>query len=103
MGDETPWQQAVLAYASDMGLIGAGMRPHGLVFGAPGLEDASLDHAMWFHRPTDVSRWHLFDMVSPSSSGARGVNFGQIYREDGVLVASCAQEGLMRYRPPPAP
>jgi acyl-CoA thioesterase-2 len=98
VGGEPHWQQAALAYASDLALLTASMRPHGLVFGTPSLQEASLDHAMWFHRPTDLTRWHLYDIDSPSASGARGFNRGSIYREDGTLVCSCAQEGLIRVR-----
>jgi acyl-CoA thioesterase-2 len=59
---------------------------------------------MWFHRPTNFNEWHLYQQESPSASGGRGFNLGYIYRaSDGVLVASCAQEGLMRMRKPKAP
>jgi acyl-CoA thioesterase-2 len=98
LGDDPRWQQAGLAYASDMGLLAAAMHPHAVLWSAPGVQSASLDHAIWFHRPTDLSRWHLYDIDSPSASGARGFNRGAIYREDGTLIASCAQEGLLRYR-----
>jgi acyl-CoA thioesterase-2 len=98
VGDELHWQQAAMAYASDMALLTASMRPHGLLFGSPSLQEASLDHAMWFHRPTDLTRWHLYDIDSPSASGARGFNRGSIYRDDGALTCSCTQEGLIRVR-----
>jgi acyl-CoA thioesterase-2 len=100
VGDDLRWQQVALAYASDMALLAASMRPHGLLFGSPQLQEASLDHAMWFHRPTDLTQWHLYDIDSPSASGARGFNRGSIYRADGTLVCSCAQEGLIRVREP---
>jgi acyl-CoA thioesterase-2 len=100
VGEEPKWRQAALAYASDMALLAASVRPHGVVFGSPQLQEASLDHAMWFHRPTDPTQWHLYDMDSPSASGARGFNRGAIYRHDGTLVASACQEGLIRLRPP---
>jgi acyl-CoA thioesterase-2 len=100
VGGETHWQQAALAYASDLALLSASTRPHPVSFGSPELQVASLDHAMWFHRPTDLSRWHLYDIDSPSASGARGFNRGLIYREDGTLVCSAAQEGLIRLRRP---
>jgi len=96
IGDDPRMQQAVLAYASDMNLAGNAMRPHGLMWRSPGLQSASLDHAMWFHHPTDFNKWHLYVMDSPAASDARGFNRGSIYNEDGVLVASTAQEGLMR-------
>ena len=100
MGADQRLHQAALAYCSDMALLSACARPHGVHWHMPGYQSASLDHAMWFHRPSDSSQWHLYDMDSPSASGARGFNRGEIYRQDGTLVASCAQEGLVRYRPP---
>lgn len=87
-------QQVVLAYASDMTLLGTSLRPHGVHWSE--LQSASLDHAMWFHRPIDANAWHLFDQESPSASGGRGMNLGYLYHADGALVATCAQEGLMR-------
>jgi acyl-CoA thioesterase-2 len=98
--DDIPFQQAVLAYASDMSLLSTAMRPHGVNWRTPGLQTASLDHAIWFHRPSSFNDWHLYDQKSPSASGSRGFNLGEIYNADGRLVASTAQEGLMRYRPP---
>ncbi|MFN3583433.1 acyl-CoA thioesterase [Phenylobacterium sp.] len=99
IGDDPRMQQVILAYASDMSLLGTGLRPHGVNWQTPGMQTASLDHAMWFHRPTDFNEWHLYVQESPSASGGRGFNLGQIYRaSDGALVASCAQEGLMRMR-----
>jgi acyl-CoA thioesterase-2 len=100
VGDDLRWQQVGLAYASDMALLAASIRPHGVLFGSPRLQEASLDHAMWFHRPTDLTRWHLHDIDSPSASGARGFTRGSIYRDDGTLVASCVQEGLIRLHDP---
>lgn len=94
-GDDAVINQALLAYASDFSLLGTAMRPHGLTWRSR-VQTASLDHIVWFHRPTNFSRWHLYVQDSPSASGARGFNRGAIYREDGVLVASTAQEGLMR-------
>jgi acyl-CoA thioesterase-2 len=98
LGDDLRWQQVALAYASDMGLLAASLSPHAVLWNEPGMQTASLDHAIWFHRPTDLSHWHLYDMDSPSASGARGFNRGSVYREDGTLVASCVQEGLIRRR-----
>jgi acyl-CoA thioesterase-2 len=89
-----------MAFASDIGLMGTAMLPHPVNWATPNLQSASLDHAMWFHHPSDFSRWHLFSHDSPSASGGRGFNRGGIYRDDGVLVASVAQEGLMRLRKP---
>ena len=91
--------QVIMAYASDMSLLGTAIRPHAVSWQTPGMQTASLDHAMWFHRPSDFNEWHLYDQESPSASGGRGFNLGYIYRaSDGALVASCAQEGLMRRR-----
>jgi len=97
LGDDVALNQALLAYASDFSLLGTAMRPHGVSW-MSGVQTASLDHIIWFHRPTNFSRWHLYVQDSPSASGARGFNRGAIYREDGVLVASTAQEGLIRQR-----
>lgn len=91
-------QQAVLAYASDMTLLDTSLFAHGRAVFDPGLQVASLDHSMWFHRPVNVSDWHLYSQDSPNSSGARGLTRGSIYSRDGVLVASVAQEGLIRER-----
>jgi acyl-CoA thioesterase-2 len=99
IGPDPYMHQVILAYASDMSLLGTAVRPHGVSWRTPGFQSASLDHAMWFHRPTDFNEWHLYEQVSPSASGGRGFNLGYIYRaSDGALVASCAQEGLMRMR-----
>src|SRR5688500_1913281 len=104
IGADQHMHQVILAYASDMSLLGTAIRPHGVSWRTPGFQSASLDHAMWFHRPTDFSEWHLYSQESPSASGGRGFNLGDIYRaSDGALVASCAQEGLMRMRKPRAP
>ena len=100
IGDDPVFNQAVLAYASDMSFLSTSMRPHGMSWQTRGLQTASIDHAIWFHRPVDFNDWHLFAQKSPSASGARGFNIGEIYSQDGRLVASAAQEGLMRYRPP---
>ncbi len=97
LGDDIALNQTLLAYASDYSLLGTAMRPHGASW-MSGMQTASLDHILWFHRPTNFSRWHLYVQDSPSASGARGFNRGAIYREDGVLVASAAQEGLIRRR-----
>ena len=86
----------VLAYASDLSLLGATLIPHGLHIGAPGLQTASLDHSMWFHRPFRADEWLLYDQVSPSASGGRGLAIGRVFTRDGQLVATVAQEGLIR-------
>ncbi len=91
-------QQCLLAYASDMGILDTSTKPHGVNWFTGGVQMASLDHSMWFHEPFDISDWLLYTMDSPSASGARGFNRGEIYTEAGKLVASVAQEGLMRPR-----
>jgi len=98
VGDDVAMNQALLAYSSDYSLLGTAMRPHGVSWQS-GVQTASLDHIIWFHRPTNFSNWHLYVQDSPSASGARGFNRGAIYRNDGTLVASAAQEGLIRRRP----
>lgn len=98
IGPDPHLHQVILAYATDMGLMEAGMRPHGLSWRQPGFQSASLDHAIWFHQPSDFNAWHLFVQESPSASGARALNRGQIFSRDGVLVASTMQEALIRQR-----
>ncbi len=88
--------QCLLAYASDMNLLGSAMRPHGLSWFKRNVMTASLDHSMWFHGPVEFDQWHLYSMDSPFSGGARGFNRGAIYAQDGRLIASVAQEGLVR-------
>ena len=95
--------QALLLYASDMGLLGTANNPHGLSFMSPLLQSASLDHATWFHSKLDFSDWLLYHINSPVSGNARGFSRGSIYSKDGKLVASCAQEGLMRVWDKPKP
>ncbi|RMD50002.1 MAG: acyl-CoA thioesterase II [Alphaproteobacteria bacterium] len=99
-GAPQPLQHCLLAYASDLNLLGSALRPHGLSWFTGEVMTASLDHAMWFHGPTDFSEWHLYAMDSPWAGGGRGLNRGLIYARDGRLVASVAQEGLMRPRRP---
>ncbi|NIJ40018.1 acyl-CoA thioesterase-2 [Parvibaculum indicum] len=89
--------QCVLAYASDMTLLDTCIRPHGVSWMQGKLQSASLDHAMWFHAPVRTSDWLLYAQDSPSASGSRGFNRGSIFTRDGRLVASVAQEGLIRY------
>lgn len=89
---------AVLAYASDYSVLEPILRRHGRSFADPALTMASLDHAMWFHRPARVDGWLLNDLSSPSAQGARGLGQSRIYTADGVLVASVAQEGMIRVR-----
>ncbi|WP_421711103.1 acyl-CoA thioesterase II [Alcanivorax sp.] len=89
-------QRALLAYCSDFGLMGTAMLPHGMNFWQPHVQCASIDHAMWFHGDFRIDEWLLYRSESPFAGGSRGMNFGSIYRQDGTLVASVAQEGLMR-------
>lgn len=96
--DDPAIQQAVLAYASDMTLLDTSLFAHGRAIFDPNLQVASLDHSIWFHRPINMADWHLYSQDSPNSSGARGFTRGSIYSPDGQLVASVAQEGLIRER-----
>ena len=88
---------AAFTYASDMTLIGAALVPHGKVVDSPGMQVASLDHTIWFHRPFRADEWWLFDQHSPSASGARGLSLARVFTEGGELVATVAQEGLIRF------
>jgi acyl-CoA thioesterase-2 len=101
--DDLRLHQCVLAYLSDWSLLDTALMPHGVSFTQENMQSASLDHAMWFHRPFRADDWLLFVQDSPSASGARGFNRGLIYRRDGALVASVAQEGLIRMHPKKAP
>lgn len=92
-------QQGVLAYASDFGLLGAALLPHGLSLQMPHLQAATLDHALWYHQPFRLDEWLLYSMESPTAGGARGFTRGSIYTRGGTLVASVAQEGLLRVHP----
>jgi acyl-CoA thioesterase-2 len=96
--DNPAIHQCVLAYASDMALLDAALIPHGLSVFDRQIMAASLDHALWFHRPFRADEWLLYSQDSPNSSGARGFSRGMIFAMDGTLVASVAQEGLLRPR-----
>ncbi|MCJ7994501.1 acyl-CoA thioesterase II [Rhizobium cremeum] len=96
--DDRHYQAAILAYLSDMTLLDTSLYAHGTSIFDPSLQAASLDHAMWFHRPTRLDDWLLYTQDSPSASGARGMTRGSIYSRDGILIASVAQEGLIRKR-----
>jgi acyl-CoA thioesterase II len=101
--DDALRHQSLMAYMSDYGLLATAFLPHALTFGMPGLQAATLDHAIWFHRPFRADDWLLYATDSPSASGARGFARGSIFARDGRLVASVAQEGLMRrHAAPPA-
>jgi acyl-CoA thioesterase-2 len=88
--------QAVLAYASDWGLLGTALLPHARSVFDGGIQAASLDHAIWFHRPFRADEWLLYALDAPSAAGARGFTRGSVFSADGRLVASTAQEGLIR-------
>lgn len=90
--------RCLLAYVSDYHLLITALLPHGIPFPAGSIQTASLDHAMWFHRSMRVDEWLLYDIYSPSASGARGFARGYVFTRDGQLVASDAQEGLIRQR-----
>ena len=94
--DDPVVHQYMLAYASDFGLVLTALYPHGHSFWQPQMQVASLDHAMWFHRPFRMDEWLLYVMESPSAAGARGLSNGRIYTRAGKLVAVVAQEGLIR-------
>ncbi|WP_020577654.1 acyl-CoA thioesterase II [Actinopolymorpha alba] len=94
--DDPVLHSCVLAYASDLTLLGVTLVPHDTYIGAPGLQTASLDHAVWFHRPFRADEWLLYDQVSPSASGSRGLATGSLFTRDGRLVATVVQEGLIR-------
>ncbi len=94
--DDPNLHVALLAYVSDYELLGTATLPHGVSMLGGDLQMASLDHAMWFHRPCRLDEWLLFSFDSPNASGARGLARGQIFSESGSFVASTAQEGLIR-------
>lgn len=98
-GDSVALHQYLLAYASDFSFLTTSLLPHGVTWLSRGMQVASLDHAMWFHRPFRMDEWLLQVIDSPSASGARGLVRGRWYTRDGRLVASTAQEGLIRRRP----
>ncbi|MGA9332973.1 MAG: acyl-CoA thioesterase II [Rudaea sp.] len=97
--DDPTLHRAMLAYASDFHLIGTATLPHGISYLQHNVQMASLDHAVWFHRPFRVDEWLLYSCDSPSAQGARGLTRGMIFARDGRLVASTAQEGLLRLLP----
>lgn len=97
--DDPTLHRAMLAYASDFHLIGTATLPHGISYLQHNVQMASLDHALWFHRPFRVDEWLLYACDSPSAQGARGLTRGLIYSRDGRLVASTAQEGMIRILP----
>ena len=94
--EEQALHQALLAYASDFTLLNTALLPHGLSFFQKGVYMASLDHAMWFHRPFRMDEWLLYAMDSPNAHNCRGLGRGSIFTRDGRLIATVAQEGLIR-------
>jgi acyl-CoA thioesterase-2 len=94
--DDPNLHRAALAYASDYTILEPIYRRHGIAWVTPGLKTASLDHAMWWHRFGRVDEWMLYVQESPSGHGGRGLSLGRIYSRDGALLASVAQEGMVR-------
>jgi acyl-CoA thioesterase II len=94
--DDPVLHECIVAYASDYTLLGASLVPHGVSYFRDDIMMASLDHAMWFHRPFRADEWLLYSQTSPSASGGRGLSYGGIFRQDGALVVSVVQEGLIR-------
>lgn len=97
-GDDPRVHALLLLYASDFMFLTTSLLPHGAAWLTPNLQAASLDHTIWFHHPARVDQWLLYVMESPAAQGARGLVRGRIYTQDGKLVASTAQEGLIRKR-----
>ena len=96
--DDPVLHRCLLAYASDFSFLGTSLVPHGVKLWGEGLQVASLDHAMWFHRDFRIDEWLLYDKDTPSASSGRGLNRGNFFNARGDIVASCVQEGLIRVR-----
>jgi acyl-CoA thioesterase-2 len=96
--DDPALHAYLLAYASDHSFVTTALLPHGVTWLSPGMQVASLDHVMWFHQPFRVDEWLLYAIDSPAAHGARGLVRGRVFSRDGRLVASTAQEGLLRRR-----
>ncbi len=96
--DDPALHRYLLAYVSDFSFLGTALDPHGVSFMTRGMQVASIDHAVWFHRPFRVDEWLLYDIESPSAAGARGIVRGRFFDRSGRLVASTVQEGLIRKR-----
>lgn len=94
--DDPGLHRAALAYASDYAILEPVLRRHGIAWATPGLKSASLDHAMWWHRFGRVDEWLLYVEESPTATGGRGLSLGRVYSRDGRLLASVAQEGMIR-------
>ncbi|MCF6377645.1 acyl-CoA thioesterase II [Nocardioides KLBMP 9356] len=100
IADDPTLQTAAFTYASDLTLLGAALVPHGIHIASPRLQPASLDHTIWFHRPFRADDWWLYDQFSPFAGGARGLALARVFSRSGELVATVAQEGLIRLREP---
>ena len=98
LSDDPTTQTAAFTYASDLTLLGAALVPHGFNIASPGLQPASLDHTIWFHRPFRADEWWLYDQFSPFAGGGRGLALARVFSQSGELVATVAQEGLIRVR-----
>jgi len=98
LADDPALHRYLLAYASDFAFMTTSLAPHGYSWIAPGLQVASIDHVMWFHHRFRVDEWLLHVIESPAAQGARGLVRGRVFTRDGRLVASTAQEGLIRKR-----
>ena len=98
LDDDELTHKAAFTYASDMSILGTSLVPHGVPISSPLVQSASLDHTIWFHRPFRADEWLLYDQVSPSACGARGLSLGRLFTRDARLVATVAQEGLIRPR-----
>lgn len=101
--DDPALHAYLLAYTSDHGFMTTSLLPHGVSWLTPGMQVASLDHALWFHRSFRIDEWMLYAMESPRAGGSRGLAQGRIFTRDGTLVATCVQEGLIRQRKKPTP
>ncbi len=98
--EDTDLHAKLLAYASDFNLLPTSLHPHARSYGQKGMQMASLDHSVWFHRPFRMDEWLLYAIDSPNAGGGRGFCRGQVFNQKGELVASVAQEGLISYREP---
>jgi len=98
LADDELTHKAAFTYASDMTLLGSTLVPHGVAVWSQKVQSASLDHTIWFHRPFRADEWLLYDQASPAASGGRGLTLARVFTQDGQLVASVAQEGLIRMR-----
>lgn len=98
LADEPLLHESLFAYVSDYGLLWTALQPHSIGITDPRLQLASLDHTIWFHRPLRMDDWLLFTMESPNAAGGRGLSFAHVYNQHGVLLATVAQEALIRLR-----